>query len=263
LIATNHIDWERKVRLADFVGERESRKWGTTRYTLPLKEALTMQENGASRPEQKPEPMPRLIKTPEWFNVPETRYPDAAAVVRQQFATVKEAEAYAQSLGVHAVYEDRLDIAQLASEFLARLQNSALQMPLTLMVHLAFFAAKYPDALEVIPAMAENGVMMLNPAAQHWNDPLAASRTLYAIRYWSTPSPLHVFFHEYAHLFQSEATRNKPLTARQMTLAEAISVRAQANVEEFLSEVYAGLAEGVQYDSEIMGAYRRLKGKKR
>jgi hypothetical protein len=38
---------EGKVRLADFVGERESRQWGTTRYTLSLKEASARADNRA------------------------------------------------------------------------------------------------------------------------------------------------------------------------------------------------------------------------
>ena len=208
-------------------------------------------------------PTPRLIRTPEWFKSPETQYPDVASVVRRRFATVKEAEDFARSLGVSGVdYESRLDIAQLANEFLARLQDRSLQVPMAMMVHSDYFAEKYPDDLRHIPAMAEGGVVFLNPGADLWQDPLEKSRNAFALRYWSTPSPLHVFFHEYAHLYQKEATRNRPLTPKQTTMAFSISIRARDNLDEFLSEVYAGLIEGVQYDADIMKAYYRSGGKK-
>jgi len=137
-----------------------------------------------------------------------------------------------------------------------------LQIPTTMMVHSQYFERNYPsELLSVIPAMADNGVVLLNPHADFWKDPLQESRKAFAVHYWSTPSPLHVFFHEYAHLHQTEETRNQLLTPRQRTLAASVSIRAELNVDEFLSEVYAGLAEGVQYDSDILRAYKRLGGK--
>ncbi len=203
----------------------------------------------------------RLIKTPDWFQSPQTRYPDVASVVRRQFATVQEAEEYARSLGVQVVnYEDRLDIAHLANEFLVRLEDRGLQMPLTVMVYARYFETAYPNAFTDIPAMADQRVVFLNPKADLWQNALENSRRAFAARFWSTPSPLHVFFHEYAHLLQNEATRNRSLTLRERTLAASVSVRAGFNVDEFLSEVYVGLMEGVQYDSDIMGAYHRLGG---
>jgi hypothetical protein len=104
-------------------------------------------------------------------------------------------------------------------------------------------------------------VLLINPQAGYWQDPVTRSRELFGLRYWSTPSPVHVFFHEYAHLLQSEGTRNQALTPRQKTLAASVSGRADDSVDEFLSEMYAGLIEGVQYDSDIMSVYRRLGGK--
>jgi hypothetical protein len=205
--------------------------------------------------------MPRLIRTPDWFQSPQTKYPDLASVVRQQFTTTEEAEEYARSLGIQSVhYGQHLDIALLANEFLARLADRKRQMPVNLMVHSAYFVATYPDDFTNIPAMAENGVVLINARADLWQDVLANTRRAFAVRYWSTPAPLHAFFHEYAHLFQSETTRNRSLTPRQRTLASSVSVRACFNVEEFLCEVYAALMEGVQYDSDIMGAYHRLGG---
>jgi hypothetical protein len=114
----------------------------------------------------------------------------------------------------------------------------------------------------MVPAMAEAGVILLNPHAEIWQDPVAKSRAAFAVQYWSTPSPLHVFWHEYAHLSNREATRNKPLTPKQQTMAASISIRARTNAEEFVSEVYAGIMEGVQYDKDILAAFRRLGGQR-
>ena len=223
-------------------------------YARQKRKSIEMDEKGI---------LDRLIKTPDWFESPQAKYPDVASVVRRTFVNVEEAEDYAKLLGVDADYEQRLDIAQLANEFLARLNDRGAALPLTVMVNSAYFAVKFPMDIEQIAAMGDQGAILINPAGQLWRNPVLSTRLLFRSREWSTPSPLHVFFHEYAHLQQKEETRQKALTPRQKTVVHPVSIRARRNVEEFLAEVYAGLVEGVQYDPDIMRLYRYYGGLQR
>lgn len=204
----------------------------------------------------------RLIRTPTWFEAPQTRYPDLPSVVRQVFVSVAEAEDYANSLGISGVYyADRLDIGNLANEYLAQLRDRELVMPLSVSVNPFYFEQRFPDGFADIPALGDAKIILINPQAYYWRDPIRISQRLYQVRVWSTPSPLHVFWHEHAHLLQNERTRGWQLSPDKKTLAEAVSQRAMKNTDEFVAEVYAGLVEGVEYDQDILAYYRRLGGK--
>ncbi len=205
----------------------------------------------------------RLIRVPDWFERPQDRYPDAPSALRQTFATVAVAESFALSLGLDNVsYGNRLDIGNFANEFLSQLQERNLQMPLAVAVHSQYFRSRFADRVEEIAAMGEAGVILLNPISGFWDDVVRFTQVVYEQGVWSTPSPLHVFFHEYAHLFQTERTRGWQLSPARKTLVAAVSRRALANVDEFVSEVYAGLIAGVEYDEEIIRYYRRVGGRR-
>jgi hypothetical protein len=204
----------------------------------------------------------RLIRTPAWFQSPRTRFSSISSAVRQVFASTAEAEEYAQSMGVAGTfYENRFDIGNLASEFIAQLNERKLPMPLSIQVNTAYFGNRFPESATGVPALGEAKVILINPNADFWQDPILITQALYQVRAWSTPSALHIFWHEYAHLFQEERTRWCELTPRKKTMAAAISQRAMKNVDEFVAEVYAGIVEGVEYDQDILAYYRRLGGK--
>ena len=203
----------------------------------------------------------RLIRVPDWFGAPEIRYADMSSVLRVRFASSAGAETYAASLAVNAAYYFRLDIADIVSELLARLAERRLPLPQTVIAHERFFThlgARMTGAV----GMGENSALLLNPAANYWRNPVVYTRAAYEARIWSTPQPLHPLIHEVGHLLQEErGTRGIPLTARELTEAQAVSQRAREGIDEFLAEVFTGLFEGVEYDAEILRLYTRYGGR--
>jgi hypothetical protein len=199
----------------------------------------------------------RLIQTPDWFRMSDQRFPDLPSVIRREFTAGVEAERYADRLGVIAIYRNHLLVANFVNETLAQLKERNLEMPLSVLVDARFFASLGPEATSAV-AMAESGILIVNPEADFWRDPLESSRLLYAIRAWSTPHPMHPIYHEIGHLRQiPQQKRQRPLTPRELTMAMAISRRAKENTDEFVAEVFAGLICDVKYDDDILRAYKR------
>lgn len=58
----------------------------------------------------------RLIRVPDWFEAPSTKFPDMSAVLRNPSQTVEEAEAYTVGIGVRADYGESLLIANMVSQ---------------------------------------------------------------------------------------------------------------------------------------------------
>lgn len=201
----------------------------------------------------------RLIKVPDWFAAPQNYFPNIASIVRVVHVSV--AEAQAGTLSVAANYGSHLNLANFANEALLQLQEHSLPLPISVIIHEGFFE-KYGEEAKNIPGMGENGVLIINPGALIWGDPIAAAKALHKARFWSTPHPLHALFHEAGHLLQfSGQKRQQPLTPRQASMAAVISDYALVNADEFVAEVFAGLMCGVQYDRDILSEYRRIGGR--
>ena len=203
----------------------------------------------------------RLIRVPDWFAVPEAKFPDVAAVLRNPHRTVKKAEAYAVSLGVTAQYGSRLDIANIVNEVLTELKERNLPVFVSVVVNASLFHHFRAEA-EDIAAQTMYNVLLINPEAHIWKAPVASASVLHASGFWSTPHPLHPIYHEAGHLFLPQVGSPKRLLHRQVTVASAVSIRAKENGEEFVSEVFAGLMVGVEYDADILGLYKRMGGKR-
>jgi len=205
--------------------------------------------------------MRRLIRVPDWFSHAEEHFAERREYIRQKFESAAEAEAFASQYGVTAIYGDRLDIAEMANTLLIELDERTLPKPLTILTTTSVFERMQDDWQRAV-AMTENGVIFLNPAAPLWNTPVSVACLLYSLGYWSTPHPLHAVYHEAGHLAQENQTsRQKKLTAREVSKADAVSVRAKQDADEFVAEVFVGLLTGVQYDADILRMYRRFGGK--
>jgi hypothetical protein len=109
--------------------------------------------------------------------------------------------------------------------------------------------------------MGEHNIIFINPGADFWVAPLLAAPAMYEAKEWSTPLPLHPLYHEVGHLLQRPPVhRQHTLTAREMTVASSISMRAMQDADEFVAELFVGLICDVQYDSDIMRMYARHGG---
>ena len=202
----------------------------------------------------------RLIRVPEWFASPKAEFPNVTATLRNPQKTVAEAEAYAASLSVPAQYGSYLEIANMVNEVLTQIKERNLPLFSAVFVHADYFR-DYGEEANRIPARTEYNSLFINPQAAAWSDPAGTAASLYKLKFWSTPHPLHVIYHEVGHLFLPQIGEPKKLLARQMTVASAVSRRARENVEEFVSEVFAGLMSGVEYDRDILGLYKRIGGR--
>jgi hypothetical protein len=202
----------------------------------------------------------RLIEVPAWFATPHIQYSDLATVVRFEFHSIADAEAYAQQMSVNAVYGSYLAIANQMNEVLTQLAERNLRLPLSVIASPQFFRGSAQESKNAV-AKSENRVIFINPAATFWYDTLGATVALYELKFWSTPHPLHALYHEMGHLLQLQRVeRQKPLTAREAGIADVVSDRAKQDADEFVAEVFAGLISGVKYDRFILRMYRRFGG---
>ena len=184
-----------------------------------------------------------------------------ASVARVTYSSVEVAESYADSLSVFANYGGRLDIADFANELLSQMKERNIALPTSVIASEAFFA-HLQRRMHSAVGMGKQGTLFINPAADYWRNPVVYTQATYRARIWSTPHPLHPLIHEIGHLVQEErGTRGKGLTPRERTEAQAVSQRAKDGADEFVAEVFAGLFQGVKYDSEILRAYTRYGGK--
>lgn len=203
----------------------------------------------------------RFIRVPEWFTAPEAKFPDVMAALRNPHRAVKEAEGYAAGLFVTAQYGSYLEIANMVNEVLTQLQERELPVFVSVVVNTSLFHHFGAEA-ENIAAQTAYNALLINPEARVWKAPVASAAVLHTAGFWSTPHPLHPIYHEVGHLFVPQVGNPKRLRHRQVTVASAVSIRAKENVEEFVSEVFAGLMAGVEYDADILGLYKRLGGKR-
>jgi hypothetical protein len=117
------------------------------------------------------------------------------------------------------------------------------------------------------------GVIEINRAATHWQNPKGSSATERKNRFWSSSSPVGTLFHEMGHskskgVGASWVTASRGGTyeerlrkgSRSMQLAKRVSKYAATNPAEFIAEAYAGRRTGRRYDSRVMSAYREARG---
>lgn len=201
----------------------------------------------------------RLIEAPEWFRFPETHFAEPSSYLREQFNTVDDATAAARQIGVPLKFGDRLDLANMAVELLRQLVER--KMPLPTEIRADEVAFRYYADSASIAAKTEGKIVTINPGSQVWRKivEIAAYQGKVS-RFWSTPHPLHPFYHEAGHVMLNRVEKQATLTKKQMTMAASVSRRAGDDAEEFVCEIFAGLMCGVRYDSDIVGAYKRLGG---
>jgi hypothetical protein len=117
----------------------------------------------------------------------------------------------------------------------------------------------------------EKRIIYLNELHEYWRDPASYVRARYRrkLPWFSTGSKDHVTRHEIGHArhwdqFQaSEVDRywqGRFNLEDQNLIRKSVGAFAATTTEDFVAEVYAGLAARKTYPAEIMAIYERLKG---
>ena len=117
------------------------------------------------------------------------------------------------------------------------------------------------------------GVVEINRAATHWQNPKSSTGAERKTRFWSSSSPVGPLLHELGHrkskgVGASWTTGSKSgsfedrirKASKLQQLAGRVSKYAQTNPAEFIAEAYAGRRTGRRYDSRVMRAYREAMG---
>ena len=130
--------------------------------------------------------------------------------------------------------------------------------------------AMFDDPLELARVIASydtlGDLIVFNPDHEAWLDMDSYLRG--RVRFFSTQSQHHPVRHELGHaahyrsLTSDERLQiwHAELTSAQRLLARTVSGFATWSVKEFVAEVYAGLWEGLSYDSDVMTLFDRFRG---
>ena len=102
---------------------------------------------------------------------------------------------------------------------------------------------------------AINGVLV-NPKSSFWKDPVGMMRANHESGHLSTANPMGVLLHEVAHTKFANVQGYWDQSS-QKDIAGKVSRYAASNPKEFVSEVFAGIHTGKQYDDDVMRMYNR------
>ncbi len=202
----------------------------------------------------------RFIKVPDWFSEPTQRFPSLSVVVREEFDSVVAAQTYAEMLNARVNFGEKLIVANMVNEFLTQLMERGMPLPQEMVVDANAFREYERNKVRFIAAKTVDKTIYINPSSIVWINPVQAAQ-MYEGRFWSTPHPLHPFFHEEGHILLGTAGSPRPLSAKQANVAASVSTYAKGNQEELVCEMLAGLFCEVEYDADMMRLYKRLGGK--
>jgi hypothetical protein len=139
---------------------------------------------------------------------------------------------------------------------------------------LGYKTAVYSGAKHVPARYNESkGIVEINRAALHWQNPRSSARGERKTGHWSSSSAVGTLQHEMGHskskgVGASWMTASRGGTyeqklekgARSRRIAGRVSRYAQTNPSEFIAETYAGIKTGRRYDFQVMRAYREAMG---
>jgi hypothetical protein len=159
------------------------------------------------------------------------------------------------------------------AEAMRTLSENGEALPATVVVDATRFE-KFGRERANLPALFdhETGAVYLNPDAAFWNGDTAKVRAealrMFETGMWSSDSLAHPVLHESGHMKahrwdsdRHESLRRLRLSAEQRTtIAREVGTRATVNPQEFVAEVYAGLATGRTYSESVMEWYNLYGG---
>ena len=187
--------------------------------------------------------------------------------VHHTYHSLQEAETWAQSLGVIADYDARLDLANLANELLWQLNQRSLPLPDEIRVDALLFRSLDGIGAQS-PASANKTRMNINPLSPYWINPVRSAAKQRLLRFWSSETALHPLYHEAGHILVYKGNPDSFETLRDLTNAQKtivageVSSRACLDAHEFVSEVFAGLMAGQTFSKDVMPWYRSRGGRK-
>lgn len=203
----------------------------------------------------------RFVKVPDWFSEPSQRFSSVSVVVQKDYDSIVAAQTYAETLNVRVEFGEKLTVANMVNEFLTQLMERGMTLPQEVIVNANPFRDYEQNKVRFIAAKTVDRTIYINPSSVVWVNPVQAAAQMYEGRFWSTPHPLHPFFHEEGHILLGTAGRPRPLSAKQANVAASVSTYAKGNQEELVCEMLAGLFCEVEYDADMMRLYKRLGGK--
>jgi hypothetical protein len=226
------------VKLADFVGQKQSVLWGTTRYVRSLREVVGAEEAAKwVRLSRNSDVLPAFIRAPK-------------------FASVSDAERWAHDeLGVSVSYGGHAKIAEITNRALAALAEQKYDLP-TIEVSAAKFdaarelyRAKYGETPQDAIAMYWEGKVYVDPRDTYWDNPESSARRLKQSGLWSTGEIEHPIWHEVGHAqherhLQKLWRRIGKFVPGQAQIAFRVSDYAALGPKEFVAEVFAAIIAG-------------------
>jgi SPP1 gp7 family putative phage head morphogenesis protein len=247
------------LHLTDLVGERRDPRWGLVRYERSLGDATgaAPQKLGGSGPRQ-----PRAKVLP----------------ALGRFATIKEAEAYARSLGISDVdFGGKLHIAHMTIETLDEMKAKGYPMPAAIKTSYRLIRATTPpdEARRTAAAYgAESDTLYINPRNRYWGqegrNAAAVVRQAYQQKYLTSAHPRHIIRHEFGHMLHAKADRAYYDSLFQIDFSDAerrevekgIGTYASDHPQELIAEMVAAMMDGHIFSPELMKWYHKFGGPK-
>jgi hypothetical protein len=141
---------------------------------------------------------------------------------------------------------------------LQRVISAGGPLPRSVVVDAATFE-KRPDVAAFIDT--ETRQMMINPNVELWRDGGALIRKMHKTEWIASDNPLHVIYHEAAHLHAVDrgADHHKEafLDPQERAIARSVSRCAALNKDEFLAEVRAARMAGRRFGQDMLGLYEK------
>lgn len=100
--------------------------------------------------------------------------------------------------------------------------------------------------------------IQLNKRNALWMDPEENTKIGYRLKIFSSPHPMHVLFHELAHIEYCAQPLPKKLSGRDVRTAELLSDKAAMNGKEYVAEYVARKRAGLKTSAEMDAIFSRF-----
>ncbi|MDL2284978.1 hypothetical protein LJC19_07565 [Oxalobacter sp. OttesenSCG-928-P03] len=100
--------------------------------------------------------------------------------------------------------------------------------------------------------------IQLNKSNALWMDPEENTKIGYQLKIFSSPHPMHVLFHELAHIEYCAQPLPKKLSGREVRIAESLSDKAAMDGKEYVAEYVARKRAGLKTSAEMDAMFSRF-----
>ncbi|GAB4191741.1 MAG: hypothetical protein Kow00105_05790 [Phycisphaeraceae bacterium] len=169
-----------------------------------------------------------------------------------------------RDLGVQDVQLGRhADVGAMVVRATQRVVAAGGTVPRAIIVDELYFLGRPVSTIGV--ANYNDLTVALDPLWPGWRDGGRLVRRQYERGWSSSPDPLHVIYHELAHIHAARLGVNHHMAPLIGTLergvARSVSGRAAVNKDEFLAEVRAAKMAGRRLGQDVLDLYERLGGR--